>query len=638
MDIFASTSFASLRAVKIVTERFYNTTEELDVPTVGDWVRQDPDYEDIAWDDRLTGFRIQTDLNVLQRQLPPKGWFFPERREALLRAMPDGVQQVVDKAYLGFAQQLGDSCRCDSAAELLGQLLVDPTQLDPAGQDWGALLRYWQAVVDFLRAIYPVLMPTALGALLVRRQLYAELKAQGYRRRWVLENQVPNEVCEGLQARYEELLYKLRNTQPAKLLKDQFPRWEQLTELFGWDKTAVFVRVQGLLWRNINALMGILENVQTDYLSHTAAYLDLDESALVGLPYSLFLTAEQWAFARAYKEENGHWPLFFLLYHYLLSHEMDEERAACLAQVYGLRDGVSRTDTEVAEQLGLTAYRVRLYMEDQTIHPPFVCDPADYPELVRQPLVWEHCPEWQRIVESEQLPQRFNGAVALLGVTGWFYGIQRLGAALAINSSVGWECVFGAMREEKEWHREYGRFVHPHGIIQRLTQDRAEQDHLVQVWNAFAGLDIQQDLPEDDLLVLDHVRYIYRDLVVSVLREHGAPMTHAKIRQGLVDRAPYVTVPEDVRPFISMSNQISNLSREGTYRLLAWPNFSQSPVRDKALQCLIEQKDRVHVSAIIAYLWKNGIKSSKSSVLNALRGDNTGLIVDLGKEYFQYKG
>ena len=38
-----------------------------------------------------------------------------------------------------------------------------------------------------------------------------------------------------------------------------------------------------------------------------------------------------------------------------------------------------------------------------------------------------------------------------------------------------------------------------------------------------------------------------------------------------------------------------------------------------------------------AYLWKHGVQSTKEKVLHALRKDASGLVLDVGKDYFRYR-
>ena len=114
-------------------------------------------------------------------------------------------------------------------------------------------------------------------------------------------------------------------------------------------------------------------------------------------------------------------------------------------------------------------------------------------------------------------------------------------------------------------------------------------------------------------------------------------MTHDEIREAFVQRRPCWAVPANILSFIVGSEEVAVRGRDGMFRLKEWTQFNNSPVRNLAVQCLMETEDKVHVSMIIAYLWKHGVQSTKEKVLHALRKDASGLVLDVGKDYFRYR-
>ena len=140
-----------------------------------------------------------------------------------------------------------------------------------------------------------------------------------------------------------------------------------------------------------------------------------------------------------------------------------------------------------------------------------------------------------------------------------------------------------------------------------------------------------------DVWALDESPKAYSEIVVSILRHKGVPMTHDEIREAFVQPRPCRAVPANILSFIVGSEEVAVRGRDGMFRLKEWAQFNNSPVRNLAVQCLMETEDKVHVSMIIAYLWKHGVQSTKEKVLHALRKDASGLVLDVGKDYFRYR-
>ena len=355
-----------------------------------------------------------------------------------------------------------------------------------------------------------------------------------------------------------------------------------------------------------------------------------------------FLNEEEQSFLLNFQQNNGHLPMFFLLLKYLRQSSNNSDHTYALR--YGIIDNRQRSMAQLAEEIGISAERVRqLCSSKKSVEDTSITNHAcwsNYEELFHLPLLHRNSEEWKIINENEQLHISFETFAALIMIVADFSLLKFVRSDnwyIIINSNYDNVDIKEPVNRLRKIYDEKRARVISENINDILPGlSKSAIDIISRISKEVLGYNIDESgvlqLPQNSINIPEEL--------YDILYQNGQPMHIKDLFKVFKNRYPEhkYTDFSQIKHSLYQHPQILPIGKSSQYALKFWDDIYFGSIRNLLIDLLDSSDIPMHIDDLMEEVNKFYPHTSKSSVMSTMVDENKVRFKIFGSGYYGLSG
>lgn len=412
-------------------------------------------------------------------------------------------------------------------------------------------------------------------------------------------------------------------------------------------------------YQNICSGRYIIETVKDVFIFTQLIRIEFDKLMLMSdkkawntenhLKYS-FLNKEQNIFITDFKLKHNYYPLFFILYYYLLNSTAQSDNIFC--KLYGVYDGEEHSIKEIADSFNLTRERIRQVITNKIqVHKTNIINIKEweqYKSILSMPYITANSDEYIQIKSKENLPFDFRIFARLFSLLGEYnFKIEIPKSEGNIYKNVPKQYEVDEMYYKKNIiiNRKKMPNIQLKECILHLQQISLERYSKDTCINIKSILDKMKLNLNEVNYAKDLLSYIARNIfklkinnqyeilmcqnyidianeLYTILKKKGSPMSIEDIFTEFKIIYPdhKYDKSSQIRHHLQRHPHIKSIGKTSHYGLDSWTTLFYGSIRDLIIKILTDSKAPVHINNILSEVQRHfpntNIRSIKTTMMN----------------------